>query len=159
MRMILNINLSSFPLTHDGSSNACHTQRDGRGTVRFNLGPAGNVFMFFDDLDAAIGWYSEFLGTTPARPMPQLAIFDLGGTRLTLHAADEFNAPAPGTNGSVAYFDVPDIAPVLEWCEANGAKAHRGPKSIFSGETLLQIEDPFGNLFGVRVPPIRAFRL
>jgi hypothetical protein len=33
---------------------------------------------------------------------------------------------------------------------AIGASAHRGPKTIMTGERLGQLLDPFGNLFGVR---------
>jgi hypothetical protein len=38
-----------------------------------------------------------------------------------------------------------------------GAVAHRGPKTIFTGERLCQVLDPFGNLVGLRqAPPIQA---
>lgn len=39
-----------------------------------------------------------------------------------------------------------------EWV-ANGAIAHRGPKTVFTGERLCQLLDPFGNLFSVRAEP------
>jgi hypothetical protein len=39
---------------------------------------------------------------------------------------------------------------------ARGAIAHRGPKTIFSGERLCQLRDPFGNLLGLRQPPQRG---
>jgi hypothetical protein len=35
----------------------------------------------------------------------------------------------------------------------HGARAHRGPKTIMTGERLCQLLDPFGNLFGIRQPP------
>jgi predicted enzyme related to lactoylglutathione lyase len=40
-----------------------------------------------------------------------------------------------------------------KWSE-HGATAHRGPKTIMTGERLCQMLDPFGNLFGLRQPPV-----
>lgn len=118
--------------------------------MSLTLGPVGNVFFFVTDLDAAVTWYTDFLGADADRPMPQLARWDLGHTILTLHAEDEFNTPAPATAGTVPYFTVTDVEAVKQAAERLGATAHRGPKTVFSGETLLQIQDPFGNLIGFR---------
>lgn len=113
----------------------------------------GNVFMFVPDLDAAVTWYSALLGEEPQRPMVQLALWQLGSTRLTLHAEDEFNSSGASAAGTVAYFDVDDVDAALDWCRQHGGTAHRGPKTVFSGERLVQVLDPFGNLLGLRQPP------
>ena len=111
----------------------------------------GNVFLFVEDLDAAVAWYAERLGRDPVVRGGALVAFDLGGARLTLHEKDEYNSPGP--SGPVAYWTVDDVdALVAEWTAA-GAVAHRGPKSVFTGERLCQLLDPFGNLFGVREAP------
>ena len=111
----------------------------------------GNVFYFVEDLDAAVEWYAARLGSQPTIRGGALVAFDLGGSRLTLHQVDELNTAGP--SGTVPYWTVPDVdAVVAEWT-ANGAKAHRGPKSVFTGERLCQLEDPFGNLFAVREAP------
>lgn len=115
------------------------------------LAAAGNVFYFVRDLDAAVAWYSARLGIEPDRRAAQLVMFDLPGSVLTLHVADEFNQPGPA--GTVPYWTVADVdAVVTEWTR-HGAIAHRGPKTIMTGERLCQLLDPFGNLFGVRQPP------
>ncbi len=111
----------------------------------------GNVFYFVADLAAATSWYSARLGVEPVTRAPQLVMFDLPGARLTLHEADGFNQPGP--SGTVPYWTVSDVdATVAEWSEY-GACAHRGPKTIMTGERLCQMLDPFGNLFGLRQPP------
>ncbi|GAA1848297.1 VOC family protein [Microlunatus capsulatus] len=107
-----------------------------------------DVFCFVDDLDAAVAWYTERLGTAPVLTAPQLARFDLGGSRLTVHRTDEFNAGGPA--GCVAYWDVEDVDRVTAEWVAGGATAHRGPKTIMTGERLCQLLDPFGNLIGIR---------
>ncbi|HEY3629625.1 MAG TPA: VOC family protein [Jatrophihabitantaceae bacterium] len=111
----------------------------------------GNVFYFVDDLVAATAWYSARLGVEPVTRAAQLVMFELSGARLTVHVADEFNRPGP--SGTVPYWTVPDVdAIVAEW-GIHGARAHRGPKTIMTGERLCQLLDPFGNLFGIRQPP------
>ena len=110
-----------------------------------------DVFCFVDDLEAAVAWYTERLGSSPTLTAPQLARFDLGGSRLTVHLADEFNTGGPA--GCVAYWDVEDVDQVTaDWVGA-GAIAHRGPKTIMTGERLCQLLDPFGNLIGIRQAP------
>jgi predicted enzyme related to lactoylglutathione lyase len=61
-----------------------------------------------------------------------------------------------GTGGSVAYWDVDDIDQLVADCERRGGVAHRGPKTIFAGERLCQVLDPFGNLIGFRQGPSTA---
>jgi len=112
------------------------------------LGPIGNVFYFVDELDEAVAWYSDRLGRLPVLRGGALVAFDVDGVRLTLHASDGYNSPGPA--GVSAYWTVADVdALVADWT-AHGAVAHRGPKTVFSGERLCQLLDPFGNLFGVR---------
>ncbi|TXK13077.1 VOC family protein [Microbacterium hatanonis] len=111
----------------------------------------GNVFYFVADLDAAVEWYAARLNCQPVVRGGALVAFELGRSRLTLHAMDELNSPGP--SGTVPYWTVLDVdAVVAEWT-AHGAKAHRGPKTVFTGERLCQLLDPFGNLFAVREEP------
>jgi predicted enzyme related to lactoylglutathione lyase len=53
--------------------------------------------------------------------------------------------------GNVFHF-VADLAAATAWYSEHGASAHRGPKTIMTGERLCQMRDPFGNLFGLRQP-------
>lgn len=111
-------------------------------------GGVGNVFYFVTDLEGATRWYAGVLGAEPVDTAEQLVAFELGDVRLTLHIDDEFNTPGP--SGTVAYWTVPDVDAFVARWESHGAKAHRGPKTVFTGERLCQLLDPFGNLFGVR---------
>jgi len=117
------------------------------------LGPVGNVFLFVPDLDEGVQWYAALLGAQPDRPMAQLAVWDLAHTRLTIHRDDEYNRGGRSGEGTVPYFDVDDVDAAAHWCESRGGVVHRGPKTVFSGERLVQILYPFGNLLGLRQPP------
>ena len=112
------------------------------------LGAIGNVFYFVDRLEEAVDWYAARLGRQPVQRGGALVAFDIGGTRLTLHEVDELNAGGP--SGVAAYWTVPDVDAVAADWVAHGAAAHRGPKTVFTGERLCQLLDPFGNLFCVR---------
>ncbi|MET0449717.1 MAG: VOC family protein [Aeromicrobium sp.] len=120
-------------------------------TAELALGPVGNVFYFVDDLDGAVAWYADRLGREPVLRGGALVAFDIDGVRLTLHETDDLNGAGP--SGVSAYWTVPDVdAVVADWTSA-GAVAHRGPKTVFSGERLCQLLDPFGNLFSIRQVP------
>jgi predicted enzyme related to lactoylglutathione lyase len=114
--------------------------------------PVVNVFYFVADLPSGIAWYRELLGSDPADVRPQLAMFQVGRARLTVHVNDDDNESG-GVAGSVAYWDVDDVDAVVAGCVDRGGRAHRGPKTIFTGERLGQVLDPFGNLIGFRQQP------
>jgi predicted enzyme related to lactoylglutathione lyase len=113
-----------------------------------NLGAIGNVFYFVEDYDGAVAWYSARLGRKPVISAPQLTAFDIDGVRLTVHRSDAQNTPGPA--GQSAYWTVEDVDSVVSEWEAHGAKVHRGPKTVFTGERLCQLLDPFGNIFSIR---------
>ncbi|PRY13610.1 VOC family protein [Kineococcus rhizosphaerae] len=113
------------------------------------LSHVSTVFLFVADLPGAVRWYTDRLGDPPVEEIPQLAVFDTGAGRLVLHVEDEFNTGA-GVSGPVAYWDVADVDAVTAAWVAHGALAHRGPKTVFGGQRLCQLLDPFGNLVGIR---------
>jgi predicted enzyme related to lactoylglutathione lyase len=115
------------------------------------VGAVSNVFYFVADLAGASAWYRQLLGAEPRTTMPQLVEFDVGGSVLTLHANDEFNAGGAGV-GTVAYWTTPDVDRAVAVCVARGGSVHRGPKTVFSGDRLCQVLDPFANLLGLRQP-------
>lgn len=120
-------------------------------TTELALGPVGNVFYFVDDLESAVDWYSNRLGREPVQRGGALVAFDIDGVRLTLHQNDEFNTSGPA--GVSAYWTVADVDAIVADWTAHGAVAHRGPKTVFTGERLCQLLDPFGNLFSIREAP------
>jgi uncharacterized glyoxalase superfamily protein PhnB len=120
-------------------------------TTPLSLGPVGNVFYFVDALEEAVTWYSARLGREPVQRGGALVAFDVDGVRLTIHASDEFNQPGPA--GVSAYWTVDDVDAIVDDWTAHGAVAHRGPKTVFTGERLCQLLDPFGNLFSIRQAP------
>lgn len=120
---------------------------------RLNVHHVGNVFLFTPRLDEAYAWYTALFGKPGERAMPQLAVWELGSVRFTLHAEDELNHAGADLGGTVPYFDVENADEAADFCVNRGGRVHRGPKTVFSGERLVQVEDPFGGLIGLRQPP------
>jgi predicted enzyme related to lactoylglutathione lyase len=124
---------------------------DRAGFPAVKLGPVGNVFYFVSDLKAAASWYAARLGREPVVEGRSLVAFDIDGVRLTIHEADDVNSPGPA--GSSPYWTVPNVDDVVAEWTARGAVTHRGPKTVFTGERLCQLLDPWDNLFAIREEP------
>ena len=75
-------------------------------------------------------------------------MLELNGFSLEIVQADD-KVPA-GKRGTVVYWLVENLTDGLAHFEALGAKLYRGPMAIENGLTMCQVEDPFGNLIGLR---------
>jgi putative transposase len=59
---------------------------------------------------------------------------------------------ASGSAGSVVYWSVPKFAAALRELLALGAVLYRGPMHIEHGQSMCQVQDPWGNCIGLRGP-------
>jgi len=66
------------------------------------LRPVVNVFYFVADLEPGIAWYRALLGSDPVAVQAQLAMFEVGSARLTVHVSDHYNQSA-GVAGPAAF--------------------------------------------------------
>ncbi|MBF9000647.1 VOC family protein [Vibrio nitrifigilis] len=73
---------------------------------------------------------------------------DLDGFSLEIVQADE--KVGAGKYGTVLYWSVLELDATLKHFESLGAKLYRGPMDIENGLVMCQLEDPFGNLIGLR---------
>ena len=79
------------------------------------------------------------------------AWFDVGGVEFGFHPADAGKNPVGGS--PVVYLRAEDLAMALNRAESKGARRHRGPLSIGASRSIVQLVDPFGNVFGLDGPP------
>lgn len=84
--------------------------------------PVTNVFYFAADLQAGMAWYRALLGSDPVDGQPQLAMFEVGSARLTVHVNDDYSTSA-GVAGPVAYRDVDEVDAVVAECLERGGTA------------------------------------
>ena len=121
------------------------------------LGPLGQVSLYVRDVAAAEAFYRDTLGLAHHFTFGDLAFFDLGGTRLYVHAVDaETWRP-----GSVLYFLVDDIAAAQQALTGRGVRFSGAPHRIYTDEAtgveewMTFFEDPSGNTLALmaRVGP------
>ncbi|MCM2279064.1 MAG: glyoxalase [Oligoflexia bacterium] len=108
------------------------------------------VMFHVEDTASACAWYSQLLEVTPVYLLPDFPVLRIGYVEICFHKADA--KVASGKAGSVVYWHVSQFNPALERAKSFGGKLHRGPLEIEDGNTICQILDPFGNLFGIVGP-------
>ena len=74
----------------------------------------------------------------------------INGFTLEIVPADE--KVSTGRSGTVLYWQVDSVNDELARLETIGATLYRGPIPIESQQIMCQLEDPFGNLLGIRGP-------
>lgn len=78
-----------------------------------------SIIIYVSDLDRSINWYQETLGLKIAAQHGHFATFQLGGVRLSLHAAD-LSPDAKRADTSMPVFLVEDYKSTIESMEKKG---------------------------------------
>lgn len=102
------------------------------------------------DIEAGLAWYRQAFPQAKLRYLPEFdfTILDVGEFSLEIVRADD--KVGAGKNGTVMYWLVPDLDTAIDHLTRLGGKLYRGPLPIENGLIMCQIEDPFGNLIGLR---------
>src|SRR5262249_46442863 len=91
------------------------------------------------DLARGKEWYTQVLGKGPYFDQPFYGGFELG-----LIPDGE-----PGTQGSITYWGVPDVAVALARLQELGAEIRDDVMDVGEGIKTATVLDPFGNVFGI----------
>jgi catechol 2,3-dioxygenase-like lactoylglutathione lyase family enzyme len=125
---------------------------------------AVSVRYIVDDVDAAIGFYTERLGfTVELHPAPGFAMLARGDLRLLVNAAGgpggaaqpmpDGRRPEPGGWNRIQ-LEVDDLDREVERLRQAGAQFRNDVVSGFGGKQVL-LEDPAGNPIELFEPPAR----
>ncbi|WP_028024048.1 VOC family protein [Enterovibrio calviensis] len=108
------------------------------------------VLIHVPDVTEGLTWYQKaFPEATPVYyPESDFTVLELSGFCLEIVQADE--KVTAGKKGTVVYWLVECLSDRLAHFEQLGATLYRGPMKIEHGLTMCQLEDPFGNLIGLR---------
>ncbi len=102
------------------------------------------------DVVSGIDWYRKAF--PEAKPVYlekfNLTVLDINGFMIEIVQADD--KVGSGKLGTVMYWSIPNLNSTLNHFKNLGAKLYRGPISIENGLSMCQIEDPFGNIIGLR---------
>ncbi|TQP19207.1 MULTISPECIES: glyoxalase/bleomycin resistance/dioxygenase family protein [Vibrio] len=108
------------------------------------------VLIHVPNVEQGLSWYQKAF--SDAKPVYHsdfdFTVLDLNGFSIEIVQADE--KVGSGKNGTVLYWSVNNLSKSLACFEALGAKLYRGPMEIENGLSMCQVEDPFGNLIGLR---------
>jgi methylmalonyl-CoA/ethylmalonyl-CoA epimerase len=116
----------------------------------FGLGRIGQIAVPVTDIEKAVAFYRDVLGMRFLfQAPPGLGFFDCGGVRLMLDAPAAANAG----QGSVIYYQVPDLQAAFETLSARGvvfeAKPHLIARMPDHELWMAFFRDPDRNLLGL----------
>ncbi len=75
-------------------------------------------------------------------------VLDINGFSLEIVQADD--KVSAGKSGVILYWSVDSLNATMKHFDAMGTRLYRGPLNIENGLLMCQLEDPFGNLIGLR---------
>lgn len=108
------------------------------------------VLVHVHDVKKVLAWYQKAFPTATAHYMEAFDFTQLtiGDFSLEIVQADE--KVSAGKCGTVLYWAVDNLDESLAHFRSLGATLYRGPMNIENGLAMCQVEDPFGNLIGLR---------
>lgn len=103
------------------------------------------------DVGRSRDWYKQLFNQEPYEDLEDFVSFKINGNFIDLCLADD-KSPV-STGGSVGYWLVNDLDSLLSRVEQIGGKIYRGPLRVNETQrTILQVQDPFGNVIGFEAP-------
>jgi len=107
------------------------------------------VMLIVEEPAAAREWYVGLFDTEPSYLEEfDFWYLDVGGFVIEFLQADPKSQP--GVNGQVCYWLVESFNSFVERAVSLGAILYRGPIEIDRGLRMAQLQDPFGNVIGIR---------
>ena len=108
------------------------------------------VLIHVSDVQLGFEWYKTAFPAAVEDKLEgcPLSVLRFNGFSIEIVLADE--KVSSGKRGTVLYWSVDHLTDSLERFYSLGAKLYRGPMDIEDGLSMCQVEDPFGNLIGLR---------
>ncbi|HHC6640721.1 TPA: VOC family protein [Vibrio parahaemolyticus] len=108
------------------------------------------VLVYVPDVEVGLRWYQQAFPEAAPMHLPDFdfTVLDVNGFSIEIVQSDD--KVSEGKKGTVLYWSVRDLSVEISRFEALGASLYRGPMEIENGLSMCQLEDPFGNLIGLR---------
>ena len=107
------------------------------------------VLYYVKDVDKAKALFTALFGAGPHVDSPYYVGFDVSGTEVGL-VSDSYNQDSPG---SIAFFDVKDLAATLITLQGEGARVVQEPTDVGAGLLVAKVSVADGYAIGLRQPP------
>lgn len=108
------------------------------------------VLVHVPDVEKGLGWYRKAFPDAVEIYHLEFDFRFLSVNGFSLEVVQADGKVGAGKSGTVLYWSVENLTRALAHFEALGAKLFRGPMEIENGLSMCQVEDPFGNLIGLR---------
>lgn len=119
--------------------------------MSFKIKEFAGIRIFSNDLRKSRDWYKALFNQDPIEDLESFVSFKINGTCFDITVPDAKNPFSSG--GAVGYWLVDNIETVLKRVEELDGKLYRGPLRVPEMQrTIMQIQDPFGNIIGFEAP-------
>lgn len=109
--------------------------------------------IFSNDLQKSRDWYKALFGIAPIEDSVNFVSFSIADFTLDITVPDSKNSYSTG--GSIGYIQIDNLELLLAKVNELGGIVYRGPLQVSEIQrTILQIQDPFGNVLGFEAPII-----
>ena len=110
------------------------------------------VMVHVSNVADALAWYSLAFSSATRRRVgePEFELLQVGEIHIEFVPSDI--KVSSGPSGSVVYWRVAQFEEALNHFQSVGAKLYRGPMQIEEGQSMCQLQDPWGNCIGLRGP-------
>lgn len=119
--------------------------------MSFEIKEVSAIRIFSNDIKKSRDFYKALFNQDPIEDLDFFVSFKIGGSCFDITVPDAKNPFSQG--GSVGYWLVDSIEVVLKKVEELGGKLYRGPLKVPETQrTIMQVQDPFGNVLGFEAP-------
>ncbi len=119
--------------------------------MSFKIEEVSAIRIFATDIKKSRDFYRALFNQEPMEDLEFFVSFKIGGSCFDITVPDAKNPFSHG--GSVGYWLVDSIDLALKKAEELGGKLYRGPLKVPETQrTIMQIQDPCGNVIGFEAP-------
>ncbi|MCT6518282.1 MULTISPECIES: VOC family protein [Enterobacterales] len=114
-----------------------------------NIKPSA-ILIHVPNVSEGLAWYQHAFPSAVAQYLPDFNFTLLHIGDFTIEVVQADSKVSAGKKGTVLYWQVDDFNCALTHFQKIGATLYRGPMEIDNGFYMCQVEDPFGNLIGLK---------
>ncbi|WP_272680345.1 VOC family protein [Providencia sp. PROV032] len=108
------------------------------------------ILIHVPDVQAGLAWYQQAFPQARAEYLPNFDFTLLHVGDFTIEVVQADKKVSEGKKGTVLYWQVDNFDLAFEHFTQLGAKLYCGPMLIDGNNRMCQLEDPFGNLMGLK---------
>ncbi|MEX6017098.1 VOC family protein [Providencia vermicola] len=108
------------------------------------------ILIHVPNVSVGLAWYQQAFSQAVAEYLPEFdfTLLHIGNFTIEIVQADE--KVREGKRGTVLYWQTASLDAAMKHLITLGAKLYRGPMRIDGNNRMCKLEDPFGNLIGLK---------